>query len=559
LKKSKQKSQTKKQIQSIQTETNPQSPQFQSTSPPLSQFSTSNEIELNSLSYNSYSFSTGRLDTDDILMSDLKQYVKYPMIYNEILRTISEQAYNLHGLYSNVCDYMVAIPFLSNITTMRNNTPELKEKKKKFNLMLKLLNHDRTTRDILRNLFIHGTYIGVLRNTTASNKNIDTGSVTIESIDRIEGLSLDDNFMIQPLDLDYCKIIGFQNNISIAGFDMMYFDQFNFGGLVNEIKNFPKDFLKAYMYYKKNPSKRWFTLDYRKTIALKFKAKEDEPYGRPLGLSAFCNMKASSDYDDSQYKLISELASSIYYLILPEGEKQGSCSLNKDQQTEVITAFKNAVKVNTSGDLAKISTLSLAPKTEIGRLSKDSSLLNDSLSNENMMRISTSLGFASSALNAESSGGSSYANLAVNLDLVSSQVFQCVNEIAREYTRVINELLGITPQNYIDIEYLPVSWLNKDDMFEKVSQLYTLIGGNRSYLVACAGLNVNSYFSCLDEEIEEGYEEKYPIHQSANTMSSKDVNDNKGGAPLKKEKDLSIGGKVTRNNNSNNQVKPSTK
>ena len=527
-------------------------------SDPFPQFSTSNEIELNSLSYNSYSFSTGRLDTDNIPMSDLKQYVKYPMIYNEILRTISEQAYNSQGLYSNVCDYMTAIPLLSNITTMRNKTPELKEKKKKFNLMLKLLNHDRSTRDILRNLFIYGTYIGILRQTFASNKNLDTGSMTLESIDRIEGLSLDDNFMIQPLDLDYCKIIGFQNNISIAAFDMMYFDQFKFGGLVNEIKNFPKDFMKAYMDYKKNPSKRWFTLDYKKTIALKFKAKEDEPYGRPLGLSAFADMKASSDYNDSQYQLISELASSIYFMILPEGEKNGSCSLNAKQQTEVIEAFKGAVKVNTSGEKAKISTLSLAPKTEIGRLSKDSSLVKDTLSDENMKKISTSLGFASSALNAESSGGSSYANLAVNLDLVSSQVFQCVNEIAIEYTRVINELLGIKPKDWIDIEYLPISWLNKDDIFEKVEKLYTLIGGSRRYLVACAGLNVDSYFSCLDEEIEDGYEEKYPVHLSAFNSNSGDINDS-GGAPPKKTKDLSPNGMVTRTTNSNNQVKPSTK
>jgi len=523
-------------------------------SPSSNQFS--NEVETNSLSYNSYSISTGMLDTDNIPMSDLKQYVKYPMIYNEILRTISEQAYNSQGIYSNICDYSIAIPILSHITTMRNKTPELKEKKKTVNLYLKLLNHDRTTRDILRNLFVLGTYIGVLRNTSANNKNLDTGSMTVESIDRIEGLSLDDNFMIQPLDLDYCKIIGFQNNISIAGFDMMYFDQFKYGGLVNEIKNYPKEFMKAYMDYKKNPSKRWFTLDYKKTIALKFKAREDEPYGRPLGLSAFVDMKASSDYNDSQYQLVSELASSIYFMILPEGEKSGSCSLNAKQQTEVIEAFKGAVKVNTSGENAKISTLSLAPGTKIDRLSKDSSLVENTLSDENMKKISTSLGFASSALNAESSGGSSYANLAVNLDLVSSQVFQCVNEIAIEYTRVINELLDIKPKNYIDIKYLPISWLNKDDMFEKAQSLYTLIGGSRRYLVACAGLDVEDYFSCLDEEIELGYEEKYPVHQSANTMSSSDI---RGGAPLKKEKDLSVGGKVTRNTNSNNQVKPSTK
>ena len=522
------------------------------TTPPLSN---SNEIELNSLSYSS--FSLGRLDTDNVSMSDLKQYVKYPMIYNEILRTISEQAYDSCGLYSNIIDYMIAIPTLSYITTMRNSDPEFKDKKKKFNLLLKLLNHDRSTRDILRNLFIDGTYIGILRNSTANNKKLDTGAMTIELIDRIEGLSLDDNFMIQPLDLDYCKIIGFQNNVSIAAFDMMYFDQFKYGGLINEIKNYPQEFVKSYIDYKKDASKRWFILDYRKTIALKSKAKETEPYGRPLGLSAFTEMKMSGDYDDSQYQLISELASSIYFLILPEGEKKGSCSLNKTQQDNVIDAFKNAVKVNTSSNTTKVSTLSLAPGTTIDRLSKDSSLIKDTLSSENIKKISTSLGFASSALNAESSGGSSYANLAVNLDLVSSQIFQLVNEIAREYTRVLNELLNIKIKDYIDIKYLPISWLNKDDMFEKVEKLYTLIGGSRRYLVACAGLNVEDYFSCLDEEIELGYEDKYPVHLSAFNSNSGDIND-KGGAPLKKTKDLKPGGQIQRNLGSNKQKKAST-
>ena len=125
------------------------------------------------------------------------------MIYNEILRTISRQSYSLNGIYGQSIDRMIALPTLSYITTLRNKTPQMKDKKTKFNTLLKILNIDRTTRDILRHLFIDGQYIGILRDSTASNKNLDTGSMIVESLDRLEGLSLDDNFMIQPLDLDY--------------------------------------------------------------------------------------------------------------------------------------------------------------------------------------------------------------------------------------------------------------------------------------------------------------------------------------------------------------------
>jgi len=542
--------------QTQQTEINTNNINNQSTIP----LSNSNEIELNSLSYNS--FSLGRLDTDYISMSDLKQYVKYPMIYNEILRTISRQSYSSNGIYGQTIDRIIALPTLSYITTLRSKLPKMKEKKDKFNTILKMLNIDRTTRDILRHLLIDGEYIGILRDTSASNKKIDTSMITIESIDRLEGLSLDDNFMIQPLDLDYCKIIGFQNNISIAAFDMMYFDQFKLNGLLNEIKNFPKTFVKAYMDYRKDSSKRWFILDYRKTIALKAKANEIDAHGIPFGISAFTDMKLSNDYDDSQYQLISELASSIYYIILPEGEKTGSCSLNKTQQDNVIEAFKNAVKINTSGNVAKISTLSLAPGTKIDRLSKDSSLIKDSLSDENMKKVSTNLGIASSALNAESNSAN-LGSLQINLDLISAQVFQYVNEIAREETRVINEHLGILPKDYIDIKFLPITWLNKKDVYEKAKDLYLTTGGSRKFYIAAAGFDPDDYLSICDEEIELGFDDKYPPHITSfiasDSADTPNPDDNLGGRPKKDNDDLKDSGLTTKNLKSNDQKVKSQK
>lgn len=512
-------------------------------------------IELNSLTNYSYSMSES-VYTNNITYEQIKEYVKYPMIYNAILREISRQSYSLNGLYGQSIDRMIALPTLSYITTLRNKTQQMKEKKKKFNTLLKMLNIDRTTRDVLRSLLIEGLYVGILRDTVASNKNVSTSSGFIESIDRLEGLSLDDNLMIQPLDIDYCKIVGFQNNISIAAFDMMYFEQFKHGGLVNEIKNFPKEFYTAYLQYKKDNSKRWYILDSRKTIALKAKASELDAFGMPFGISALADMKLDEDYENSQYKLISELASSIYYIILPEGEKKGSSSLNKDQQTEVINAFKNAIKLNTTGNNAKISTLSLAPGTKIDKLTKDSSLIKDTLSEENMVKISTNLGFAVSALNAESKSGN-LGSLQINLDMISAQIFQYVNEIAKEETRVINEHIGNLPVNYIDIKFLPITWLNKKDVYEKAKDLYITTGGSRKFYIAAAGFDPEDYLSICDEEIEDNFDEKYPPHITSYTASDNADNANSdgslGGRPKKDEKDLKQSGVTTRNLQSNEQ------
>ena len=516
--------------------------------------SNSHQIELNSLQYADH-FLSGFYDENNLTMGQLKQYIKYPMIYNKILRLISRQAYFINGLYGQSIDRMIALPTLSYVTTLRNRNEKMKNMKPKFNNILKRLNIDRSTRDILRNLFIEGMFVGILRDTTASNKNINT-SIMIDSLDRLEGLSLDDNFMIQPLNLDYCKIIGFQNNISIAAFDMQYFDQFKHGGLINEIKNYPKEFAKAYTDYKKDGNKRWFILDYKKTIALKAKANELDAYGVPFGISAFADIKMDDEYGNSQYKLVQELASSIYYLILPEGEKQGSCSLNRAQQDNIIKAFENAVKLSANSNNSKISTLSLAPGTKIDRLSKDASLLKDTLSDENAKKISTSLGFAISALNAEGQSGN-LGSLQINLDLISAQVFQYTNEIAKEQTRVINEHLGIVPRDYIDINYLPITWLNKKDVYEKAKDLYMTTGGSRIFYIAAAGFDPDSYLSICDEEIEEKFDEKYLPHITSYTATDNADNVNPdvnlGGRPNKETRDLKESGLVTKNLKSNEQ------
>lgn len=515
----------------------------------------SHPVELNSL--RNMGFYLSNLVNDNLTtMEQLKQYVKYPMIYNRILRAISRQSYNANGLYGQSIDRMVALPTLSYITTLRNKTDKMKNMKSKFNFFLKLLNIERSTRDILRSLLIDGMFVGILRDTTASNKNIDTSSGMIESLDRLEGLSLDDNFMIQPLNLDYCKIIGFQSNVSIAAFDMQYFDQFKCGGLVNEIKNYPKEFVKAYNEYKRDASKRWFILDHKKTIALKAKASELDAYGVPFGISAFADIKMDNDYGNNQYKLIQELASSIYYLILPESDKKGQCSLNKSQQENVIAAFENAVKLNTNTNGAKISTLSLAPGTQIDRLSKDSSLLKDTLSEENLKKISTNLGFAISALNAESDSGN-LGSLQINLDLISAQVFQYVNEIAKEQTRVLNEHLGVKPRDYIDIKYLPITWINKKDVYDNAKDLYLTAGGSRMFYIAAAGFDPEDYLSICDEEIEAGFNEKYLPHITSYTASDSGDKSNPegniGGRPKKEDRDLKQSGITTRNLKSNEQ------
>lgn len=516
---------------------------------------TSHAVEINSLTTSTYFFQEAL--TTGISIEQLKLYIKYPMRYNRELRQLSREAYNSNGQYTNVCSYMTTIPTLDFVTVCNENSDTNKKKRKYFKQILKKINHKLTTRDILLNLYIDGMYVGILRNTQANNKNIQPQQGFVDSLDALEGLSIDDNLMIQPLDLDYCKFIGFQNNVQVVAFNLMYFDQFKHGGLLHEIKNYPSEFIQAYIAYKKDASKQWFTLNPKTTIALKLNANIREPYGRPLGLAALFDIRFAEDYYTSQINTVTDLASSIYTLSLPEGEKKGSCSLDKTQQGNMVAAFEGAVSLNTSNTSgkSKISKLTLAPGAKIERMSKDASLLKDTLGGENINKISTSLGFAGASLNAQGNGAASYSTLAVNIDLVLTQIFALVEQIAYEYTRVLNSLTNSKGNELIDVKYLRTSILNQTENYDRAKELYTLCGGTISHVIAEAGYDVDDYVAIKQLEKDEDYDTLFVPNMTAFTNNGNV--DNQGGAPTKNSNNPNT--VKSKTNGSNNQPKPSTK
>lgn len=521
--------------------------------------------------------------------AEIKKVIENPMDYNIEAKELSRLAYNLHGIYANTIDYMVSVPTLQYNLFPRNQHEKYKEIRDKLKTVGKVLNIPKVTRDILKTLYIDGFYCGylvstfpdekqILRELRKTKKNKDGNNVLnniMAVFTKIKDIldkkyTLKDNFMVMPLDTDYCKIVDNKNQFKVIAYDMSSFDNLSSDSLLKTFKSLPVEFVNAYSKYKRNGmSSQWHVLDYSKTIVQTFKASAREPYGRPLGLSALLDMKLSDTYDENQYKLINELASSIYWLKLPLGEKKNECGINKAQQAQQKTAFKNAVTHNTSSDTAKISTLTLAPGADIGRLAKDGSLVKDPLYDQNTKKMSTDLGFASSALNASSEGGASYSSLQVNIDLVSSQISEYIEYIEFELTKVINEWIGIHILfNYIDLKFMPISWLNKNDFHERMEKLYMQGRGSLRMYIASAGVDPDAYLAMMDEELELGFDEKYKPHATSYTFSDSadkanpDDNfgiKNPGGREPKKDEDLTPNGIKTKNLGSNKMVKPSTK
>ena len=126
-----------------------------------------------------------------------------------------------------------------------------------------------------------------------------------------------------------------------------------------------------------------------------------------LQFFALLDMLFGEDYTNSQRNNMYENSSTIRWMRLPESDQKGKCSLTVEQQNNQYNAFKNAVSNSSqklSNSLGGVTTLKLAPATEIGKLENNDVFLKNTLTEENNKAISTSLGLALSALNGAGKG-----------------------------------------------------------------------------------------------------------------------------------------------------------
>lgn len=524
-------------------------------------YSYSNDVEINSFSdVNITNFYSDIFDyyTEE----QLRRYVSSPIFYHKQLMRISEKLYNANGVYGQTVSKMTSAPSLDFVIVPSNGN--LKKAKnniqKAHNIFKYKINHKLTSRDCIFNSLLYGEYVAIWRDTKARRvKRPDNYA----SGKKIEAVGYMDNMMLQPLDLEYVRFEGISNGDYVTSFDLSYFDLFKGNNLVGEIKNYPKEFLLGYKAYKKDNNKRWMLLDQKTTFAYKFHAAENESHGRMLGLQALMDILFAMDYTDSQRANMYDQSASIRYMELPSGERQGSCSLNVEQQKNQYEAFKRAVNASDSNKRSKVgrtTTLKLAPGTKLGKLDTSDTFLKDTLTEENNTSVSTDLGLAIGALNA--TGDASYSALAVNIDLLLSEVFAILEQISFQYTKLINNYLELSDEDKLEFVYLHTSTLNGEEQFNRYKDLFTIGSGSRIYMYSAATGDAQTYMKVMDFEKEMGFDEIYLPHCTSYTFSgnvNEENSDNIGGRPSKNKSELTDSGIQTRTNGGNSMKKLSTK
>ena len=489
---------------------------------------------------------------------DIEDIIKHPMENNEQLRQISRMLYSSNGLTRNTIDYMTSIPTLDCVITSYEKDKKTKAQREIVQFVLDKIKHKEIIRDALHKSMIDGVcfyYFETKGRKLSKVKSISKyDAENIAEINSAKSEMSKINVSIISLPTDYCRIVGIKNNSYVISFDLEYFNARGNETAESKLRKYPKEIRDGYNAWKNGTGKQMLILDNTKTIVHKISANKDEPWGRPLVLAAIPDILYSDYFTDTKRNVLDNINNQVIYETFPQGKEAGTSALTGEQQKAQHDTVKNAItsKNNRGG----ISFFSVAAGTKLDSMNVNTDIFDSKNESDLDTKIGTALGFAASLLNASSK--SSYSAQQTNLELVTSQIFQWISEIANELNKVINYNILGNSFVAVKVNYLPITHINKKEMISNAKDLYLQGKGSLILWAACCGLPADVFTSMVEYEIEQDYENKYPVHRTSYTQPADDTSDNKGGRPTLDDPTNENTIK-SRTNNSNNTIKPSTK
>lgn len=504
-----------------------------------------------SMAYSNYYFG---LNVFDIYTPEqLASLVKDPMANNQVLRELSLILYGTNGVYTNTVDYLTAMPTLDRVIVPHGKSANKKKQNKELmESTLRSIKDKEIVRDALFRGMIEGVAFYYFETTSRpqSNNKMMT-DYDVESIIEINELGI--NASIISLPVDYTRIVGIKNSSYVLAFNLDYFDIAEGESREKKLRKYPKEIRDAYTARKNNSagnSGNWVILDNTKTIVHKIRSKREERYGRPLVLAAISDILYSDYFTQTKRNVLDEINNRIIYQTFPEGKDKGTSALTKQQQQSQHDAVKGAVmnKNNRGG----ISFFSVAAGTKINAIEASNTDIFDDKYESNLGdKIALDMGIASSLLNGSSSG--SYSAQENNLEMLTSQLFQWIEQIQSELNKCISENIIKDYKNWVECKYLPITHVNKSKMVGYAKDLYLSGKGSLSLWASACGISPDIFFALLDQELEEDIENKYPVHITSYVASGKQDS----GRPTTDEPTENT--VASRSNNSNAMPSPSDK
>ena len=459
-------------------------------------------------------------------IEDIQRIIRDPMTYNQEARALSRAIYSANGIVTNVIDYMVALPVLNPVIVPHGESANKKKKNKQaVRDVWRNIRGDEVIRDGIMCSLIEGVYFAyfeTIERPLSKDQSMDDWSVAnIVEVNEATGVSS----AIISLNPDYTRIVGIKDGTYKLAFDLSYFDLHDRTPAEVKLRQYPKEIRKKYNDWHTGKGKQWAVLDTDHTIAVKYRAKRSEPYGRPLALAAIDDILYDAADTKAKRLALAEAGNRIYWQEFPQGAQKGQSALTGTQQKEQHETVRNALQRKGTSD-SVTTFFSVAAGTGINALKPNVDILDDDADNSNRRKISQSLGFAGSLLTGE--GTSSFSSQENNLQLITAQVFQLVTMLTTELNKVINRCVIKNLTYRTEIQFLPITYCNRKAFVEMSKDLYLQGKGSLSMWASAVGIDPDAFFDMLDEELENDIEHKYPVHQTSYTFTGEST----GGRPV---------------------------
>lgn len=533
------------------------------------QTSAKHNVEENSSYSYSYSYNTSlpfmrcslgnsRDDLSPFPIEKIREFVRNPQLYNKELRDLSWWAYNVNGSVRSAVNYISTMHTLDKVIVcksgrIRGKRPRNFERNRKLMLsVLNTINYKQQIRDNLMKDAIDGTafyYFETTERLESRTKFLSDWEVS----DIVEINDSGINVSIITLPVDWCKIVNRKNNSYVIAFDLRYFQQFNQNECEARLRAMPKEIRDAFQSQDASELLHpWVILDNTKTIVTKVNASINQPWGVPMAVTAFDDILYADYFINTKRCVLDSVNNQIIYMTFPEGKEKGTSSLTRDQQRDQHEKVKSAIvnRKNKSG----ISFFSLASGTKIDKLDVDLDIFDESNESDIKDAVPADLGISSASLDGNTKGN--YATASLNLELVAGYVYSWIENYMSELNKCINANVIKDSSCVVECYVLSTIHANRDKQVSNMKELYSSGKGSLLAWISATGFDSDAYTSLMDYELEEDFENKYPVHKTSYTMSSDDEEATVGRTAI--DNPTNENTIQSQSSNSNDNPKPST-
>lgn len=468
----------------------------------------------------------------------LSEMARSPMRNIRDLRRWARWAYNANGTVSTAVDALTYIYSLDHfvVAKPKRRNADKSVRNEKIAQMNKALSGMRV-KEVIRDALFYdmrdGMYVGYFetRNAQAPSKKAFT-DYDLDFYTEINDRS--EHATVISLPIDYVRIVGRRNSCYEAAFDLRYFEAMTDDQRGRTLKGMPRQIQEGWEKYSKGDFKNgecWILLDWRKTIIHKIKSGSRDPFGVPFVIAALDDIEYAKYFTNTKRNVLDSVNNQIYYETFPEGKEKGTSALTQKQQKEQHENVKSALttRKNKNG----VSFFSLAAGTKMDRLPVDISLLDEDNENAIKENVNKGIGVSAAVLNGSASG--TYATAALNLQLVASDVYAWIEALTEEINKCVNLNLIKSADYRVNMCMLPTFFVNRAEFVKQFADLYARGKGSLIAWIAATGVNADDYITLMDYELDEDFENKYPVHKTSFTVTGKDapehedVDDNNGG------------------------------